>query len=171
MATFVSANYTSEDVLAGRVDNVDIFRDQLDGWLISQADRLRDDDKASVAILNLVTPYFEAIASYLKGKESRSNSGKFLKFGLREVFPGTNHKALDAFAKEIRNGLFHEAVIQKVALHHGGALPALGFAPVDGEEQLVVDPWFVLGGVKAHLARYVERLRDQPRGSAAAEQL
>src|SRR5438093_1554633 len=52
---FVSAHYRSEDVLAGRVDNVDTFRDQIEGWLLAQAVRLRDEETAAVAILTLVT--------------------------------------------------------------------------------------------------------------------
>src|SRR5438094_195438 len=51
---FVSAHYRSEDVLAGRVDNVDTFRDQIEGWLLAQAVRLRDEETAAVAILTLV---------------------------------------------------------------------------------------------------------------------
>lgn len=165
--TYVSPHYTREEVDAGKVDDIDIFRDQIEGWLFAQADRLRGDEHASVAILSLVTPYFETIACYLKGAESKGQSTDFLKDGLREVFPGTSDAAVDAFATEVRNGLFHESVFRTVGLHHGATgLPSIGMHSIEGKDRLVLDPWFLLDAAKAHLATFVRRLRDQPKEAA-----
>ncbi len=161
---YMSPHYTREDFDAGRVDAIEVFRDQIAGWLFEQADRLRDDNKASVAILSLVTPYFETIACYLKGAESRNRSSQFLRDGLEEVYPGVSAAVKDEFVVQVRNGLFHESVFRTLLLHRGAAGYAnLGMVNVGGRDVLAIDPWVMLDTVKAHVAAYVARLRDQPK--------
>ncbi len=165
---YMSPRWTREQFDAGEVDAIEIFKDQISGWLFEQADRLRGDDNASVAILSLVTPYFETIACYLKGEESKGHSMQFLKDGLDEVYPGVSAAVKEEFVAQVRNGLFHESIFRTLLLHKGGAptYPTFDMVNEGGRDVLAIDPWVMLDTVKAHLADYVARLRDQPNAAA-----
>ena len=154
--TYVSPNITREQWDSGKKTDMDVFENQLDGWLFKQAKALVKRKQAGPAILALVTPYFEVIESYIRGKPSKDQSSKFLKAGLREVFPNVDSKAISKYAVEIRHGFAHEAMFRRVALHHGDAtVPTFGV--VNGI--LHVDPWWILETADRHFKAYVATLR------------
>ena len=96
MVQYVSPSITMEDWRSGRKTDIDVFEDQIRGWLFAPARTLRTDPHAGVALLLLLTPYFEMAASFLKGQESKSKSTRFLRFGLRNVLPEATLASVNA---------------------------------------------------------------------------
>ncbi len=69
MPLAVSPHFTSDKLMSGRLeDMIDVFEDQILGWLIDPADALRTHQHAGFGILAIVLSYFEAIAQFLDGE-------------------------------------------------------------------------------------------------------
>ncbi len=157
MAMFASPTITLEEWQSGAKSDIDLFEDQLSGWVFGPAHQLVPNQQAGPAILTLVTPYFEGIACYLRGKSSRNEESKFLHFGLSQVLPAVPCEVIDLYVAQVRNGLLHEAVFRRVMLHRAAAtLPSFGLA----SGQLCVDPWWLLQRATEHFAAYVAQLRN-----------
>ena len=119
--SFASPNITLEEWQSGGKTDVDIFEDQLRGWVFVQVAALRSranphSQHAGQAVLALVTPYFEMVTAYLEGRASRrGETADFLKRGLASVFGDrVTEDAVEAFVTEVRNGLFHELIFRTV---------------------------------------------------------
>jgi len=163
-------------------DKIDVFEDQVTGWVLNHASALDAGNYAlrehsGIAILMLVTPYFEQIASYLRGEDSNGHSGEFFRHGVRAVFPnmddqfrtqGVRDPAAAAEAvmgvlySEVRCGLFHEAMIRgRILIRRDTASLGVMIERDTGEiGAVVVDPFLLLGNVRAHFEGYICRLRD-----------
>jgi hypothetical protein len=157
---YASPNITMDQWTSGQKTDIDIFEDQLQGWLFDQARHLTVGAKsqhAGPAILALLCPYFEVFRSYQTGVPSEKKSVMFLKQALQAVFPDLSLDVIKAFAEEVRHGFAHEAVFRKVIIHHGiQGVPGLGKT---AEGLLAVDPWWLLGKVEQHFHEYVADLR------------
>jgi hypothetical protein len=183
-ATFyVSPNHTQGEMLSGEVGHLDIFADQVNGWVFDQATALlhstnRHWEQSAIAVLMLTTSYFEAIGEFIRGEDSDRRSPEFFKVGFRDVFPvlgDTQGKDLDAsqhemvasaIYKELRCGLFHNAHMRRrVWLYWRGAFPDPRAIITDLKEngeiaQIRVEPSFLLVELKAHFRRYVDAVRS-----------
>ncbi len=76
---YVSPNITDQEWASGAKDDVDVFADQLQGWLFDQARALANGQHAGPAILALVTPYFEVTQSYTTAKRAKTKAMRFLR--------------------------------------------------------------------------------------------
>jgi hypothetical protein len=171
MAHYVSAYSTHEDWTSGKIDEIDVFREQFEGWLLVPSRTLRtsDPDTHSVALVILISTYFEAIACYMKGRApGRGQSTMFLKDGLKAVFPSVTSEEQRLFADEVRNGVFHEACFRNASLssQHTAALKA-GTVSVKGKggsarviRVIEVNPHLFHDAVEAHFRAYVAALRS-----------
>ena len=150
----------------GEKTDLDIFEDQLDGWLFAQARTLALHPHCGLALLTLITPYFEMLESYQRGELSEHRSSTFLGDGLQRVLPEVDRAAIDCYVREVRDGLMHEAMFRRVVIHQGETPP---FGMRDG--LLWVDPWRLLERTEAHFRDYVGRLRRRtdPREYASWE--
>ena len=156
MPAYASPHITLDDWQSGLKTDIDVFEDQLRTWLFAQARIVSAHEHAGVAILALVTPYFEAIAAYLRGETSRGAETAFLLAGLEAVFPAIAPATRKEYANQVRHGVVHEAMFRRVLLHRSlNGWPPLGL--VDG--LLAVDPWWVLARAEQHFDGYVSRLR------------
>ena len=156
MQTFASPTITLNDWQSGAKSDIDLVEDQLRGWLFEPAHQLASNHQAGPAILTIVTPYFEAVACYLRGTSSRGRESEFLRFGLSQAVAGASAEAIDNYVTQVRNGLLHEAIFRRVVLHHAaGQLPKFGLAC----DQLCVDPWWLLQKADEHFAGYFVQLR------------
>jgi hypothetical protein len=127
LPTCASPHIPLEQWQAGHHSDIDVFEDQLRTWLFEQARTIAPHEHAGPAILALVTPYFEAVACYLRGRSSRWNETEFLRAGLEAVFPRVDPDAREKYVTEVRHGFAHEAVFRKVGLHRSAAhLPSFG---------------------------------------------
>jgi len=157
---YVSPTITSDDWSSGRKTDFDVFEDQLRGWIFAPARALYPNQHAGTALLLLVTPYFEMVASFLKGKESKGKSTRYLRYGLKRVLPAATRASIEAYINQVRHGVVHEAIFRRVVLHKGQQLPAFGFVRAGRHSALVVDPFVLLDRVEAHFNDYIRRLRD-----------
>ena len=127
----VSPNYDITKLQSGRreVQNRGVD-DQKNGLAAGASPRLLSSaypssQHAGFAILSLIGSYFEAIASFIEGQSSENQSGKFFGIGFRSVFPefesqvvargavdvdGELKRLSTAYYREVRCGLFHEAM-------------------------------------------------------------
>jgi hypothetical protein len=169
MKSYASPNITLEDWQNGKKNTLDIFEDQIQGWLFDQMIRLTAGGPAASqhcgpALLSLVTPYFEMITCYLDGRRPNSRqSSEFLRRGLETVLGvGTSTVAIKRFVSEVRNGLFHEAMFRYVIVHraeHTG-MPFFDLVPDgNGGQVLAVDPFWLSNKAHSHFQAYVSRLR------------
>jgi hypothetical protein len=150
--------------MSGSKSNLDVFEDQLEGFVFEQAavlikQNLASARHASHALIALVTPYFEMITCYIEGREPGAReSTEFLRRGLVTVLASTaTPEAVSAYVKEVRNGIAHELMFRTVILHRG--VPHLpGFGIVDGI--LTVDAFWLFDEVQTHFRAYVARLRS-----------
>ena len=158
MIAHASPHITMVQWTSGQKSDIDVFEDQLQGWLFEQARHLTPYKHAGPSILSLLCPYFEAYTCYESGVSSKNQSVAFLKRGLRAVFPSISLDVVDAFVDEVRHGFAHEAVFRRVIIHHDAqGLPGLGKT---AQGLLAVDPWWLLDSVEQHFHDYVGELRS-----------
>lgn len=154
---YASPHITFEEWQKGQFSDIDIFEDQLRTWLFEQARAISPNQHSGPAILALITPYFEVVSSYLQGQASKGAETAFLRNGLKEVFVSVDSIACEKYVTEVRHGFAHEAMFRRVILHR--ALPGLpSFGMINDE--LALDPWWVLDQAEAHFNYYVARLRS-----------
>jgi hypothetical protein len=163
-------------------DKIDVFEDQMSGWLLRHAHALLDEKyvsrkDAGFAVLTLVTAYFEPIESYHAGLSSDHKSKLFFRRGFLRVFfnlPTTlkNNGFMNAeqlaedIADEIYNhlrcGLFHEGGAKHKLIVRQDTAP-LGFMldmTTGNVGSIVIDPGRFVVEVQNHLNTYVAQLRD-----------
>lgn len=185
LSVAVSPRFTVEDVWKGGLEGkVDVFEDQVFGYVLLQAKKLLDpSDKLSnhsgVAVLMLIVPYLEQIACYLKGESSRGKERQFLAHGLQEVTPRIRERLaaefgqakgrvildslVDALYVDLRCGLFHDAMIRgRIVISQD--LEGLAFAFAIREDgkipTVLIDVRELWQGITMHFVDYIRRLRD-----------
>ena len=71
MPIAISPNF--DDSVEQTLENkINIFEDQIQGWLFNPAKDLINNQHAGFAILSIVLTYFEPIAQFLEGRTSGS---------------------------------------------------------------------------------------------------
>src|SRR5262245_11973387 len=128
----ISPQFTNGKLASGKIeDKIDVFEDQISGWLLCPAQALcspgcSERANAGFAVLAIVCSYFEAIESYHRGSESRKKSKQFFRGGFLKVFPdlsrslkaaghslpGLEAEIADDVYEQLRCGLFHEALVK-----------------------------------------------------------
>lgn len=81
---YVSPTHTLDEMLNGQVGHLDIFIDQVNGWVFDQATALLGTSNpkwshSALAVLMLTTSYFEAIAEFIRGDDSDRRSAECFK--------------------------------------------------------------------------------------------
>src|SRR5438105_4286990 len=87
----VSPRYKASELISGKVNAVDVFEDQVNGWVLAFAKRLTDEEHSGIAVTMLCTSYFEWIESFRRGKDSRGRSEEFFKSTFERLFPALVH--------------------------------------------------------------------------------
>ena len=144
---------------------IDVFEDQMQGWLFDQANQLKPSQHAGFGILAIVLSYFEPIGQFLEGKAGRSEK-QFLA-GLAAVFPSVDPSVPESVYGELYNqlrcGMFHRGITKsKVTITRSGQNPIeVIYSKPDGVvQQITVVPVLLLEESERHLKRYVSALRD-----------
>lgn len=161
---FASPNITLKEWQRGQKSDIDIFEDQLQGWVFDQAQVLASlprpaSDHSSYSLLALTTPYFEMITCYLEGTRTPDKqASEFLRRGLKAVLgAGVSDAAIKKYVSEVRNGIAHELMFRTVILQRG-LQPSFGIDPNSGI--LILDPFWLFDAVHQHFRQYVTRLRS-----------
>lgn len=164
MTYFVSPSFTAEKLVGRRIeDMIDVFEDQVRGWIIDPANCLRGHPHAGFAILGSVLSYFEPIGQFVEGR--KSGSKRQFGVGLFSVFPGIEERYRDLILEElyeqVRCGLFHQAMTKaKVIINPGGHDPVEVHGAADKIFRIVVAPVAFIDAVERHLTWYVGQLRN-----------
>jgi hypothetical protein len=184
----VSPSFTAQKLEnPGIEDKIDVFEDQVNGWVLSHAKVLASEKNpyrrhCGIAVLMIAGSYFESLASFLRGESSDGKSKQFFAIGLQNVFPDIlkaagEEKTADpdkvfsdfagTFYAELRCGLFHEAMIRgRIFIAPASELVGnTGLAAVIDTRAhklatIVIDPERFLSHVANHFADYVQKLRD-----------
>jgi hypothetical protein len=157
MSVYVSPRITLAEWQSGEKSDIDVFEDQVAGWIFEQAESLSSSQHSGPAILLLMASFVEAMECYRSGREpAKGESRRFLSFGLGQVFPEVSEPAKSHFIDEIRNALAHEACFRRVQLHQNPELPQFELLETG---LLAVDPWRFLDRCRLHFDRYVAALR------------
>lgn len=176
---YVSPKHLASHLAGGGLDvKIAVFEEQMRGWILNHARALTVDQNAGYAILILATTYFEPLASYVQGVDSKGKTKEFFRFGFLHVFeelePQVRQSGVKDVSKvvqeiadecyvELRCGLFHEAMAKnKVAIYRGNG-PSIQFEVDKTSEKvlrILVDPWSFLARVESHLAQFVAELHD-----------
>ena len=97
------------------VSAIDVFEDQIRGWVFDFAHQLAGKEHSGIAVLMLATSYFEQITSFRLGQNSEGKSKGFFREGVRSVFPEISQvgdQTLDQLYAQLRCGLFHTGFIK-----------------------------------------------------------
>jgi hypothetical protein len=86
MAYAVSPNYMDHKLSSNKIeDMIDVYDDQIKGWLFSPTQLMTSNRHSGFAILTLVLTYFEPIGQFLTGQKGVS-SDQF-ETGIKSVIP------------------------------------------------------------------------------------
>jgi len=156
----ISPHYTIDDYKSGRVTDVKVFIDEMKGWFLDHAKCLADssNEHCGFVVLQILFPYFETIAQYIKGEKSDRESENFFIFGFKNVFPEADDKIAKIFYKEGRCGLFHENMVrQKIFLRDGN----YKYSYDEELDRVYIDRRKFTDAVIEHFDSYAKKLEDK----------
>lgn len=162
----ISPRFQSGKLSPGTLDDkIDVFEDQMQGWLFDQANLLKSSQHAGFAILAIVLSYFEPIGQFLEGRVGGSQD-QFSR-GLAAVFPTIDPIAHRVVYRELYNqlrcGMFHRGITKsKVTITLGGpnAIEVGYTMPAGTVDSIRVVPIRLLEESEQHLKRYTSMLRE-----------
>ncbi len=111
--------------------------------------------ESGFAILDLTVMYFETIEQFIQGKNSKGNSGEFIKLGFSKVFPKQVAIAHD-FQEMLRNGIYHIGMPKDsfpISREHPEAIS------LDSYGNIVINPVRFVDAIIDHFERYIGDLR------------
>ncbi len=172
----VSPHFTVQKLLSRLLtDKIDVFEDQMRGWIFDKARALLDFDDSGFAVLMLLSSYFEAVWSYVEGIESIGQSKSFFRRGLFSVFPAieadlagvahnpseTAERVANTLYEQLRCGLFHAAILRNsITLMGLSRGITVTLAPPGEPRCIMLNPRSFLAAIECHFNSYVARLRD-----------
>ncbi len=180
----ISPRFNMDKLSSGRLeDKIDVFEDQMQGWIFDHARALLQPECAGsrhsgLAVLMLACAFFEAFAEFLEGESSHGRSPKYFGIGFQTVFPQLTALAehLDAnrreeirkgllgvFYSQLRCGLFHEAMFRSKIVIQPAAQQPISIT-IDTETQevvtIILSPRVFLESVETVFREYVGILRN-----------
>ncbi|MBW2167618.1 MAG: hypothetical protein JRG74_16555 [Deltaproteobacteria bacterium] len=85
---FISPKLSHQKLESGDYKNlIDVFEDRMRNWFLMPAEHLIKIPHCQIAAVALLVSYFEGIAIYLLGKDSKNKSFEFFAIGFAKVFP------------------------------------------------------------------------------------
>src|SRR4030042_2600450 len=88
---FISPSFGHEKLESATYEDlVDVFEDRMCHWFLKPAERLLELPHCQIAAVALLITYFEGIAIYLSGKDSKNRSFEFFADGFSKVV-STDH--------------------------------------------------------------------------------
>lgn len=159
----ISPRFDESKLAAGSVeDKIDVFEDQVLGWLLTPAKMMASSQHSGFAILAVTLAYFEPLGQFLEGKAGRSEVQFTL--GMKAVFPamaGADSVILWELYNQLRCGMFHRGITKgKVTVVRGTMHPLVVIRTGTEVTGITVDPWRLLSAIELHLTEYVNELRS-----------
>ena len=143
-------------------DKVDVFEARIQGWQLDIAWDLakRDMQKNQLAVIHLVTTYFEMIGKYIEGFIGDRSSKRYFKVGLRNVLPDIGDREIqfmNSVYLNLRCGLYHLGRPAANVILDKAAPGALGYN--EEHDLIIINPTKLLTKVQASFDAYVKGLR------------
>jgi hypothetical protein len=144
-------------------DKVEVFIARIEGWQLGVAlamieKHIPDRD---VALLHIVTSYFEMISKYRSGFLGEGQSRRHFKLGLRFVFPGIEQEAqamMDSLYSSLRNGLYHVGRPGPNVILRDGIRGSIGYN--ERHDLFMISPTQLVHDLLIHLSLFAAALRD-----------
>jgi hypothetical protein len=174
----ISPNFDESKLDLKNVDDlIDVFEDRTRYWLFEPIQNLLGKPHGDIAALGLLLTYFEGIAIYMNGKDSKNSSKPFFKEGFVDVFKahGISNELLarvsDIFYTDARCGFFHDGFGFRSRIFVSPdanqdliiTLPKKnGLVDKKGEIQsIIVNPSRLLSAIEHHFSIYINELRSK----------
>lgn len=153
-------------------DVVDVFEDRMKGWMLDWAEHLNDKnfEHSGFAVLHIGISYFEAIAIFIKGENSKGKSSSFFKFGFRDVFKnyikewsGSKIKQVEKLMYENgRCGFYHTGMAKKeIGLQNGELFTVIEEKEnSENVDSVRINRYKFIAGIRKHFEGYISQLRD-----------
>jgi hypothetical protein len=171
---FISPNLSHEKLeSATHEDLVDVFEDRMRNWFLMPVERLLEIPHCQIAAVALLMAYFEGIAIYLSGKDSKNRSFEFFEKGFSKVFP-IQHEDKNApkvirraIYNQVRCGFAHDGMFRnRVFFSDVPSKPIIiSFPKENGAlnttqiESIVINPGLFFESIKNHFEDYLKNLR------------
>ena len=172
---FISPNFGHEKLKSGTYEDlIDVFEDKMRNWFLIPAKRLLEIPHCEIAAVALLISYFEGIAIYLSGKDSKNRSFEFFEDGFSKVFP-IQHEDKDAprivaraIYDQVRCGFAHDGMFRtRVFFSDVPSKPLIfSFPKKNGDldlsqvESIIINPSLFHESIRNHFESYLKRLRD-----------
>jgi hypothetical protein len=163
-------------------DKIRVFEDQIRGWKLDIAEEaLANNGHAGFAVLDIVTSYFELIGLCIEGrgkkkrvpkrgggtKQAKWGSGDYFRAGMQHVFPRLKQaptplleRVLAAFYKDVRCGLYHQAMTRNGVLLSGAFNSPIRFRTAKAGTLILINPKRLVEALKNHLRAYVRQISN-----------
>lgn len=159
----ISPRFDSSKLSSGTLaDKIDVYEDQVLGWIVNPAKLMFRDEHSGFAVLALALTYFEPLGQSLTGK--LNDSYRNFKRGLEEVYQGTSNvddDILKQLYSQVRCGMFHRGFTKSlVTITRGQAQAMLMHGDGTVVHSIVLNPWVLLENVESHVVEHCEALRN-----------
>lgn len=155
-------------------DLVDVFEDRIRQWFLKPAELLLQTLDCQIAAVALLIAYFEGIAIYLSGEDSKNKSFEFFTDGFFKVFSidhedKSAHKIISrAIYDQARCGFAHDGMFRnRVFFSNVPSRPLLvsfrkknGVLDLSQFESIVINPFRFYESILIHFEGYVKSLRE-----------
>jgi hypothetical protein len=172
---FISPNFGHEKLESPTYEDlVDVFEDRIRHWFLKPAERLLETPDCQIAAVALLIAYFEGIAIYLSGEDSKNRSFEFFANGFSKVF-SIDHEDKNsseiigrAIYDQARCGFAHDGMFRnRVFFSDVPSRPLLvsfrkknGILDLSQFESIVINPFRFLESILVHFEGYVKSLRE-----------
>jgi len=172
---FISPSFGHEKLESATYEDlVDVFEDRMRHWFLKPAERLLEIPHCQIAAVALLITYFEGIAIYLSGEDSKNRSFEFFASGFSKVFTvdhadrNSSRIIARAIYDQARCGFAHDGMFRnRVFFSDVPLLPLLvsyrkkdGIPDLSQFESIVINPFRFLESIRIHFERYVKSLRE-----------
>ena len=155
-------------------DLVDVFEDRIRHWFLKPAERLLETPDCQIAAVALLIAYFESIAIYLSGEDSKNKSFEFFTNGFFKVF-SIDHEDKSAYKiiaraiyDQARCGFAHDGMFRnRVFFSDVPSRPLLvsfrkknGILDLSQFESIVINPFRFHESILIHFEGYIKSLRE-----------
>ena len=172
----ISPNFAPDKLDLDSIEDwIDIFEDRIVHWILKPASHLLKYPNSFFAVCQLLMPYFEGIAIYLNGRQSKRKPKRFFADGFVAVFQSSGfqedflRRVADILYEDARCGFFHDNMIRKRIFFKKAEsaicpnVPKVnGQIDIHGEiTAIIIDSEKLLNEIENHFTQYIRSLRDQ----------
>ena len=165
MKYFISPRHTSELFRDGWTldDKIEVFIARVEGWQLGVARQMieKNIEGRDLALLLILTSYFEMIGKYVEGYVANDRSRHFFRRGLRDVFRDiepSEEDFMDSLYENLRCGLYHAGRPGSNVILNDAAPGAVGYQ--EENDLIMISPTILLEDLEIHFRSLAEALRD-----------